>query len=160
MPALPIMLDALMLRPYAPADEAACLALFDSNTPDFFAPAERADFADYLRRADEAILCVVLPAGELVAVGGTYVRDGVGGLAWGMVGRAWHGQGIGRQLLAARLAALAAAGVATVSVRTSQHSRGFFERAGFVPGRVVPDGFAPGLDLIELHRVLGPAPAP
>lgn len=36
------------IRPYAPEDRAACLALFDSNVPNFFAPHERAEFAAWL----------------------------------------------------------------------------------------------------------------
>jgi len=74
-----------------------------------------------------------------------------GGLAWGMVARPRHRQGIGRTLLRARLRALQTAGADVVTVRTSQHSRGFFEREGFEEVRLVLDGFAPGIDMIELR---------
>ncbi|MDO3677584.1 hypothetical protein [Paenibacillus ehimensis] len=38
-----------------------------------------------------------------------------------------------------------------VTIETTQYSRGFFERFGFVVERVVPGGFAPGFDLIEME---------
>ena len=34
-----------ILRPYTPTDAPACLLLFDSNVPRYFAPHERQDFA-------------------------------------------------------------------------------------------------------------------
>ena len=38
----------MKLREYAQADKEACLAIFDSNTPPFFAPHEREQFARLL----------------------------------------------------------------------------------------------------------------
>ncbi|MEA5123846.1 hypothetical protein [Xanthomonas floridensis] len=38
------------IRPYRPADLAACLALFDGNTPGFFTAEARGHFARYLRQ--------------------------------------------------------------------------------------------------------------
>ncbi|WP_293655861.1 hypothetical protein [uncultured Paenibacillus sp.] len=38
-----------------------------------------------------------------------------------------------------------------MTIETSQYSRAFFERFGFIAERVVPDGFAPGLDLVEME---------
>lgn len=151
------MPDAVVVRAYTCADEVACLTLFDGNTPAFFAPHERSEFEAYLRGATDGVLVAEDRDAGIVGVGGYYIRrdgpDGAeGGLAWGMVARAWHRRGVGTTLLHARLRALAAAGATAVSVRTSQHSRGFFEHAGFVAVREVPDGFAPGIDLVELRR--------
>lgn len=38
---MPIDKPKFTFRPYLPADEADCLDLFDSNTPQYFGPAER-----------------------------------------------------------------------------------------------------------------------
>jgi GNAT superfamily N-acetyltransferase len=161
------MADALTIRMYTAADMAACLALFDSNTPEFFAPSERAEFEAYLRAPGGTVLVAEAPEVGVIGVGGFYLRPTdecaasgpVAGLAWGMVARAWHRRGVGRALLRARLDALEMLGVAEVSVRTSQYSRGFFERAGFTATRQLSDGFTPGIDLVEL-RLVGLAPRP
>jgi len=57
----------------------------------------------------------------------------------------------GSTLLRSRLRALQTAGAKSVTVHTSQHSRGFFEREGFEEVRVVPDGFASCIDMVELR---------
>jgi GNAT superfamily N-acetyltransferase len=150
------------IRPYAPSDAPACLAIFDGNTPRFFAPSERGEFAAYLAAPGGGLLVAEAPGAGVVGVGGYYLRAAggsapEGGLAWGMVARAWHRRGVGGALLAARLDALWRQGAGAASVRTSQHSRGFFERAGFALVRAVPGGFGPGIDLVELRL---PAPAP
>jgi GNAT superfamily N-acetyltransferase len=153
------------IRPYAPSDAPACLALFDGNTPEYFAPAERGEFAAYLAAPGGGVLVAEAPGAGVVGVGGYYLRASggplpEGGLAWGMVARAWHRRGVGRALLRARLDALWRQGAGAASVRTSQHSRGFFERAGFAAARVVPNGFAPGIDLVELRLRAPGLPGP
>lgn len=42
-----------------------------------------------------------------------------------------------------------------VELDTSQHTRGFYERVGFRVERVVPDGYAPGLDRCDMCLALG-----
>lgn len=74
-------------------------------------------------------------------------------LCWGMVHRDRRGQGIGRRLLIERIdRARVDAAVSAVALNTSQHTRGFYERFGFVTERVVPDGYAPGLDCCVMRR--------
>ena len=137
-------------------DRAACLAIFESNTPVYFASSERAEFAAFLDAASANYLVLEITSGVIVGCGGYYVKSsGVAGLAWGMVDRAWHKRGFGRMLLEARLALLRRfPDAAVVCVNTSQSSRGFFERFGFRPVRIVPDGFAPGIDRVEEELAL------
>jgi GNAT superfamily N-acetyltransferase len=133
------------------------LAIFDGNTPDYFAPTERIEFGAFLDARSVEYLVLETSAGVIVGCGGYYVKSvgGVAGLAWGMVDRAWHKRGLGRVLLEARLALLRRAPDALlVRVNTSQSSRGFFERCGFRTVRVVPNGFAPGIDRVESEFAL------
>lgn len=93
--------------------------------------------------------------GATVACGG-YAADkeepAVVVLCWGMVRHDLHGSGIGRQLLAKRLRRIASESqFCLVRIETMQYSRGFFERSGFAVERAVPDGFAPGFDLVEME---------
>ncbi len=146
----------LSVRDYDAGDRAACLYLFDSNTPEFFAPEERGEYRRFLDHLPCSYIVLSSPDEGVVAAGGYYVREppSPGGLAWGLVARAWHRRGVGSELLQLRLSRLRASHVQSVRVRTSQRSRGFYERAGFRLVRVVPQGFAPNADLVELSLAL------
>jgi ribosomal protein S18 acetylase RimI-like enzyme len=140
----------LTARPYRRDDRAACLALFDGNTPRFFDESERAGFAGFLD--DQALRWpyqVIEQGGRVVACGGHAVEpDGISvALCWGMVENGLHGQGVGRALTEARIAAARATpGIRRVILNTSQHTQGFYARFGFVAETVTPDGYAPGID--------------
>lgn len=143
-------------RPYVAADRAACLALFDSNAPRFFDPSERAGFEQFLDEMRWPYQ-VIEREGRVVACGGHAVEpDGrTVSLCWGMVEQGLHGQGLGRRLTEARLAAARAEpGVTAVRLDTGQHTTGFYERFGFVIERVVRDGYAPGSDRFDMRLML------
>lgn len=148
-----------LMRGYERADREACLSLFDSNVPPYFAPSERADFAAFLDDLPGPYLVLEDLNGDIVACGGfgpTRQDDTVAILCWGMVRRDQHGRGLGRQLLATRLDLIATdPRFRAVRIETSPLSRGFFERFGFIVDLVVPDGFAPGLDLVAMALDLG-----
>jgi predicted GNAT family N-acyltransferase len=145
------------VRAYRAADAAACLALFDGNTPDYFAPGERADFARFLDAlAGEHGYLVIEAAGRVVACGGlTLSPDGTAGFCWGMVARQRQRQGLGRQLALARLQqARQHPQVRQVVLSTSQHTEAFYAGLGFrVTGRVA-NGHGPGLDAVDMRLLL------
>lgn len=141
------------IRAYTAADAAACLELFDGNTPPFFAPHERVEFAQWLV-APDGVYLVGERDGQVVACGGYAILAPrpVAVLTWGMVARALHGQGLGRQLLEHRVAAIRRDGRAeAIVLQTSQHSAPFFARAGFVTEKVTPDGFGPRIDRHDMR---------
>lgn len=149
------------LRAYRLSDASACLALFDGNTPAFFAPAERTEFTDFLR--DHALthaFQVVDVDGLVVACGGlSRHADGSAGFCWGMVAREHQGRGLGRMLAHARLRqAKADERVHRVVLSTSQHTQGFYAALGFHVVRETVDGHGPGLHAVEmeLHLVRDP----
>ena len=76
-------------------------------------------------------------------------------LTWGMVARARHSQGIGRLLLVERLHRLCQnPEVRVVKLQTSQHTSGFFEKAGFRTESVKEHGYGPGLHLYNMGMIL------
>jgi len=80
------VMDAFSFRPYTAADRAACLAIFDTNVPAYFAADERESFAAFLDRGhDYYVLCD--GDGAPVGCGGVRVRpDGrTAILRWGMI---------------------------------------------------------------------------
>src|SRR6266540_4753154 len=98
---------ALSIRDYRPGDRDACLAVFDSNVPTYFHPAERAAFAEYVDSADylprrlraagalPGRFSVIEDDGTVVACGGWCLDGTTAMLDWGMVTRARHRSGIG-----------------------------------------------------------------
>lgn len=141
------------IRVYRPEDRAACFALFESNVPEYFAAAERADFTEQLDHLEGPYL-VIENGGAVVACGGFQAdrKDpSTAALCWGMVRRDLHGARLGESLLTARLDLIAANPVfESVVIETTPMSRGFFERYGFVARRILADGFVPGYDLVEM----------
>lgn len=142
------------IRPYQPNDRHGCLAIFLSNVPAYFAPAEQPDFEAYLDQPPSNHV-VVIRDNRLLACGGWYVHEGVGRLSWGMVMQTHHRASLGLVLLSWRLRQLfRLPNIDEVHLETSQHSAGFFKRCGFETVRTTPDGYGPGLHQVDmvLHR--------
>lgn len=154
------MTAILHLRPYAATDFAQCLAIFDSNTPKYFAAHERADFAQFIETTTDPYFVVTVVADkqgagaeQIIGCGGYFLRDegAVAGFSWGMVANDHHGTGVGRFLMMTRLQRICRETRAqSVVLNTSQHTYGFFAKVGFVVGKITKDGFAPGLDDYEM----------
>ncbi len=144
------------VRPYSPADHAACLAVFDSNTPPFFDPAERPDFETFL----DAPFCfyfVMEHDGALIGCGGYAIGEdeSLASLVWGMVRNDLHRRGLGRFLVMFRLKEITrTSGAHWVRLGTSQHSAPFFEKQGFKLVSVEKDGYASGMDRVEMRMKL------
>ncbi|HJR72503.1 MAG TPA: GNAT family N-acetyltransferase [Luteimonas sp.] len=144
----------LRFRAWREDDRDTGLALFDSNVPQYFAAQERADFIEFIDDLPGPYFVALDADGIAVGCGGYAVHDKkpeTAALCWGMIDRAHHGRGWGDALLRHRLDLIAREPVFRwVEIETSQFSRGFFERYGFVQRRTVADGFAPGIDLIDM----------
>ena len=139
------------LRAYCPADREACLEVFDSNTPRFFDRSERAGFESFLA-APMCSYFAMEHEGAIVACGGYGIEeDGkTASLVWGMVRADLHRRGLGRFMLLFRLREIGKTRVELVRVATSQHTAVFFQKQGFKAISVQKDGYAPGIDKIEM----------
>lgn len=142
------------VRPWRREDLAAGLDLFDSNVPRFFAPSERQDFIGFVEATDDPYFVLEDAAGNVVGCGGFGRAEhdpSAVVLCWGMVRSDLHGRGLGDLLLRMRLDRIASDPThRIVEIETTQHSQGFFARYGFAEKRSVADGFAPGMDLVEM----------
>lgn len=130
-----------------------CMVLFESNHVPYFAADESALYRIYLTdKAIDQAYYLALDDDQLLAAGGYTERDGVLWLVWGMVGREWHGRGIGRRLLEYRLLEMQRRYPgALIRLNTSQHTAGFYEKYGFVQEKRVKDGFEAGLDEVVMR---------
>lgn len=149
----------MQIRPYQPSDKSACLDVFISNVPTFFADHEYAEFAAFLDTLPGVghYLVVESALSTIVGCGGYFLNADrtVAGLMWGMVHRDYHRQGLGRALLLARLSAICDEPHAqSIELDTSQHSYGFFATLGFEITHIQQDYYAPGLDRYDMRLAL------
>ncbi|MES5047188.1 GNAT family N-acetyltransferase [Rhizobium nepotum] len=148
--------------PYKSDYLSACLAIFDSNVPAFFAPEERLEFCEHLEGVNgtTALYLVLMRDGIVLACGGLTTDETrqKASLSWGMVDRKLHGQRLGTHLMQARLTlARSKPGLAELVLSTSQHTHAFYERFGFTVSKITPRGFGPALDRCDMHlRLLEP----
>lgn len=134
-----------LIRKYdALTDRDACLSIFDSNAPPFFDTKERSEFATFLDGQSDRYF-VVEESAAVVACGGWGSKSAIAVLCWGMVHRDHHRRGIGTLLMNHRLSEIAKEGFEETEIVTSQHTKSFFARAGFVEFEAKADLFAPGL---------------
>jgi ribosomal protein S18 acetylase RimI-like enzyme len=146
--------SGVLTRLYEAADREACLGVFDSNVPKYFTKDERDQFATFLDELPGPYL-VLTDSDGVVGCGGYAVRadSGEADLCWGMVRRDAHGLGLGRLLTERRIdLAVGDPAVRAVTLNTSQHTRGFYEKLGFEVLSIQRDGYGPGLDRCDMRR--------
>jgi hypothetical protein len=140
-------------RAYSKEDKEACLQIFRGNTPKFFGAEEEPEFESFLDRMPCPFF-ILEENGKAIGCGGYFVNEEkrTAGLCWGMIERSHHKQGLGKLLLLKRLDDLCHdRHVDRVLMDTSQHSRGFFEKLGFVVHEIQENGYVVGLHRHELE---------
>lgn len=152
------MADArFSFRPFESSDRPACLALFDANCPAFFAPNERADYLAFL--AEHAALYeVCLHETRVVGAFGVKIADDKqrGRLSWIMIDPAYHGAGLGSQMMARARNTARRHHLAAIDIAASQHSAAFFARFGAREVRTTKDGWGPGMHRVDMEWVVEP----
>lgn len=143
------------LRPYEPGDRDAVLAIFDGNADTFFGAGDRGWLAETLDEPDGPAFVVTVD-GRVAAFGGYEIWDHYNKalLYWGMADRRYHGAGLGRLLLLARLLHVAEHGdppTRYVTVDTSPMIAPFFLACGFERTAVWPEGYRSGMEMHELR---------
>lgn len=145
-----------MIRPYAPTDKQAVLALLQLNIPQYFAETEAQDLIVYLHEHLEDYF-VVEEAGTIVGVGGINYFPGerLARLSWDIVHPGFQGKGIGTNLTQHRINHIRSnPTIDQVIVRTSQLVYKFYERLGFVLEHTEKDYWAKGFDLYQMQLPL------
>lgn len=140
-------------RRFEAADTEAVVAIFRSNIPKYFVPAEEQELRDYLAEHPEDYW-LLEQDGATVAAGGVALNgDGSVGLCWGMVRNDLIGTGLGKQLTLFRIEkAREKWGERDFMICTSQHTEGFYQKLGFQTIERVPDGFGPGIDNCKMRK--------
>lgn len=153
----------ILIREYKPADRNACIAVFNSNVPKFFAESELEHFNAWLDAQDEmhpaysnAVeddFYVALLDGKIAGCAGFYIpRDEhVAKLTWGMVDASLNRKGVGKALLVHRINSVEELFPGyKITLDSTPHSHAFFEKMGFKTAKIEKGFFANGLDKYEM----------
>ena len=154
------------IRPYGKDDRLYCIALFNSNVPLYFAENELNHFEFWLDGKDQNILAyqntqkeyfyVLESQGKVIACGGMYLPKNEQriNLVWGMVHQNFHKKGFGSELLKYRLEeAEIFFPLFPLTLDTTQHSSGFFEKFNFTTIKTTENYYAPGLHRIDMVKI-------
>ena len=138
------------LRLYERRDLDAVVAIFRSNIPKYFDHKEEPGLHEFLQSDHVNNYYVIEIEGEVVGAGGIAFNDlesPTVSLCWGMVREDFLGKGVGKELTRFRidLARGKYPGL-PLTIGTSQHTRGFYEKFGFRLTEHTPDGLGPGID--------------
>lgn len=137
------------LRPYAPTDRAACLALFESNS---LAARFRGEFEGFLNSAP-ATFTIAEHDGRVIGCGGYTIDADPPSIDWCLVDPAFHRNGVGRLLAMSALRAITLKSRSPmVRTRSTENARGFFEHLGF---RVVSNDPSGVVEMVKKLEVCG-----
>lgn len=150
----------VLIRTYRAKDRKHLIAIFHSNCPRYFDPADIDDLHYYLDHFADGNFKVLLLDGKLVGCGGHYVKleEKVFGIAWVMFKR--HALGASN---IKRIAAIFFADILTaiqkepytfdILINTTQIMERLFNTYGFETEQVIKDGFGQNLDHIVMRRL-------
>jgi N-acetylglutamate synthase-like GNAT family acetyltransferase len=99
----------LQITPYTPSDKIKCIEAFESNVPTYFAKEEIEEFKAFLTKLENGSIQTkfyVITVNEVVIGCGGFGdknNSGVISLAWGLIHKNHHEQGLGEKLLQFRL---------------------------------------------------------
>lgn len=143
----------MQIRSYTPADQSACLAVFQQNVPDFFAPNEEADFIAFLQQAPKSYRVVTKRADTTIlgCFGLTRHQEPTkASINWIMLASQAQGMGVGRLMMQDCLAQARQLKVNDILIAASQHSAPFFAHFGAIELARQADGWGPGMHKVDM----------
>lgn len=138
----------ITIRDYLETDQPACLAMFDANCPEFFAPNERDDYLRFLNSTPAGYKVCAVP-GRVVGAFGVFPQDNKSViLNWILLDPDTQGRGVGSKIMARVLAMARSYGAKSVRIAASHKSAPFFEKFGAVTKKTIDHGWG-----AKMHRV-------
>lgn len=145
------------VRRYRQADRKAVIAAFRSNVPDNFPAAEESWLRSCLDEPDGPLF-VIVEGTDVIGFGGYEISRfyNTGTMVFGLIRADRQRAGLGRMLMAHRLAHMARNKNRPryAVVDTTPHMAGFFERCGFQVFARWPGGYRAGFDRVDLRMEL------
>jgi len=135
-------------RDYAESDRSVCLAIFDANCPEFFAPNERDDYLGFLD-SDPDGYEVCLIDNRVAGAFGVFAHEKNSvSLNWILLDPDVQGVGVGSKIMARAIEAASSHGAKALAIAASHKSAPFFERFGAVAQEFTEHGWGP-----DMHRI-------
>jgi GNAT superfamily N-acetyltransferase len=144
----------LKFTSYTPTHKNDCLALFDANCPEFFAPNERGDYERFLEaNPGRYELCVAEErvVGAFGLMGEDRQRRS---LNWIMLEPMSRGLGIGTAIMERVTAEAHDLGLSIVDIAASHRSAPFFAKFGATTVATTEDGWGPGMHCVDMELKL------
>ena len=142
------MSNDVNFRSYLANDKEACLAIFDENCPDFFAPNERSDYTEFLDSIP-ADYEVCLSGDSIVgAFGLTGDNSKYKSISWILISPDSQGLGIGSIFMNRAINLSRTAKLEHIKIAASHLSAPFFAKYGAKGDIEIKDGWGP-----DMHRV-------
>jgi GNAT superfamily N-acetyltransferase/diadenosine tetraphosphate (Ap4A) HIT family hydrolase len=137
---------------FEPSHRDGCLALFDLNCPEYFAPNERTDYETFLD-TKPADYRVALRDHRVVAAFGLLPssRSGHRRLTWILVAPDAQGTGLGRGMMHEARAEAAKSEVRVIDIAASHKSAPFFATFGARAIDETLDGWGPGMHRVDME---------
>jgi N-acetylglutamate synthase-like GNAT family acetyltransferase len=135
------------IRPFTLTDTPACVALMQSNSPEFFSADECADFESTLQNEDMDGFYVLEEKGTVIACAGMWIQleEDFASLYWVMVRRDLHGKGVGKIIVDYLLRDTRKHGdKIVVGLDTTENITGFYKKFGFYVCEEVNHGYDDG----------------
>lgn len=142
--------NTIVFRRYRPGDRAACLALFDANCPQFFAPNERQDFDAFLAGEPSDYRVATQDNGVVGAFGVVTDDNDDARLNWIMIDPECQGAGVGARMMRDAIAIAGKLDRRQLHIAASQHSASFFATFGAIEVARKTDGWGPGMHRVDM----------
>lgn len=137
-------------RPYSASDRQACLAIFEANCPEFFAPNERDDYRRFLDGAPEHYEVFEERDGISGAFGLPGRTGGPQTLTWILLHPQAQGRGTGSAIMQRALDIARERRSTLIHIAASHRSAAFFSRFGALETGRREDGWGPGMHRVDM----------
>lgn len=141
----------IIFRPYASADRSVCLGLFDASCPEYFAPNERIDYAEFLDANPFGYeLCLTEDK-----VAGAFGLSEHGlqqkSLNWILLNPHSQGLGIGSVIMSRISAVALDSGASLINIAASHKSSPFFAKFGAIEIAHIDNGWGSGMHRVDME---------
>ncbi len=144
------MRNDVSFRAYSSNEKSACLDIFDTNCPAYFATNERQDYADYLDSNPEGYEVCLLNGDVVGAFGLSSRTSDIQGLNWILISSNYRGKGLGHQFMLRAMNKAEQLGAKQIKIAASHLSAPFFARYGATEVTNIPDGWGKGMHRIDM----------
>ncbi|QFU75819.1 GNAT family N-acetyltransferase [Halioglobus maricola] len=138
-------------RSFSANDVDACLALFDMNCPEYFAPNERVDYAKFLHSTPRDYEVCLVADGIVGAFGLVQNEPGQSSIDWILLSSNMQGTGIGTIIMNRVIGQARDNDVKIIHIATSHKAHQFFAKFGATIVSETKDGWGEGMHKIDME---------